>query len=74
MSRPITLVDLRVQSHELGVFKGKCGVIAPAKEMNALTGVACTYGGTGTELITSSLGRGLGCRRWASSLTASKAA
>jgi hypothetical protein len=37
-------------SHSLGRYKGECSVIAPAKEMNALSGVACRTGGTGTEL------------------------
>jgi hypothetical protein len=37
-------------SHSLGRYKGECAVIAPAKEMNALSGVACRTGGTGTEL------------------------
>ena len=34
----------------LGRYKGECSVITPAKEMNALTGVACRTGPTGTEL------------------------
>jgi hypothetical protein len=37
-------------SHPLGRYKGECTVITPAKEMNAMTGVACRTGGTGTEL------------------------
>ncbi len=37
-------------SHPLGRYKGECAVITPAKEMNALSGVACRTGGTGTEL------------------------
>ena len=37
-------------SHPLGRYKGDCTVITPAKEMNAVTGVACRTGGTGTEL------------------------
>ena len=37
-------------SHPLGRYKGDCAVITPAKEMNAVTGVACRTGGTGTEL------------------------
>jgi hypothetical protein len=37
-------------SHPLGRYKGACTVIAPAKEMNAISGVACRTGGTGTEL------------------------
>ena len=37
-------------SHPLGRYKGACTVITPAKEMNAVTGVACRTGGTGTEL------------------------
>jgi hypothetical protein len=37
-------------SHPLGRYKGACTVIAPAKEMNAVSGVACRTGGTGTEL------------------------
>jgi hypothetical protein len=37
-------------SHSLGRYKGECAVIAPPKEMNALSGVACRTGGTGTEL------------------------
>jgi hypothetical protein len=37
-------------SHPLGRYKGECAVITPAKEMNAMTGVACRTGGTGTEL------------------------
>lgn len=37
-------------STPVGRYKGDCSVITPAKEMNALTGVACRTGGTGTEL------------------------
>ena len=37
-------------SHPLGRYKGDCTVITPAKEMNAVPGVACRTGGTGTEL------------------------
>ncbi|HEU4733939.1 MAG TPA: hypothetical protein VFT22_38875 [Kofleriaceae bacterium] len=37
-------------SHPVGRYKGECVVIVPAKEMNALSGVACRTGGTGTEL------------------------
>jgi hypothetical protein len=37
-------------SHPLGRYKGECTVITPAKEMNAVSGVACRTGGTGTEL------------------------
>jgi hypothetical protein len=37
-------------SHSLGRYKGACSVINPPKEMNALSGVACRTGGTGTEL------------------------
>jgi hypothetical protein len=37
-------------SHPLGRYKGDCTVITPAKEMNAISGVACRTGGTGTEL------------------------
>jgi hypothetical protein len=37
-------------SHPLGRYKGDCSVITPAKEMNALSGIACRTGGTGTEL------------------------
>jgi hypothetical protein len=37
-------------SHPLGRYKGTCTVIAPPREMNALTGVACRTGATGTEL------------------------
>ena len=37
-------------SHSLGSYKGICMVITPAREMNAVTGVACRTGGTGTEL------------------------
>ena len=37
-------------SHPLGRYKGTCTVITPAKEMNALSGVACRTGPTGTEL------------------------
>ena len=37
-------------SHPVGKYKGKCEKSTPAKEMNALTGAACTTGGGGTEL------------------------
>jgi len=37
-------------SHPLGRYKGECTVITPAKDMNAISGVACRTGGTGTEL------------------------
>jgi hypothetical protein len=37
-------------SHPLGRYKGECTVITPPKEMNAISGVACRTGGTGTEL------------------------
>ena len=37
-------------SHPLGRYKGSCSVVVPAREMNALTGVACRTGPTGTEL------------------------
>ncbi len=37
-------------SHQVGRYKGKCDKITPAKEMNALTGVACVTGGGGTEI------------------------
>jgi len=37
-------------SHSLGRYKGDCAVITPAKEMNAVSGVACRTGPTGTEL------------------------
>ena len=37
-------------SHSLGRYKGECAVITPPREMNALSGVACRTGGTGTEL------------------------
>jgi len=37
-------------SHLIGSYRGDCSVIVPAKEMNAVTGVACRYGGTGVEL------------------------
>jgi hypothetical protein len=37
-------------SHQIGRYKGKCDRITPAREMNALTGVACVTGGGGTEL------------------------
>jgi hypothetical protein len=37
-------------SHSLGRYKGACTVIAPAPDMNAVSGVACRTGGTGTEL------------------------
>ena len=37
-------------SHPLGRYKGECAVITPDKSMNAVSGVACRTGGTGTEL------------------------
>jgi len=37
-------------SHQIGRYKGTCARFTPAKEMNALTGVACVTGGGGTEL------------------------
>jgi hypothetical protein len=37
-------------SHPLGTYRGVCSVITPAKEMNAVTGVGCRDGATGTEL------------------------
>jgi len=37
-------------SHQVGRYKGKCERFTPAKEMNALTGVACVTSGGGTEL------------------------
>jgi len=37
-------------SHPLGRYKGECSVITPAPEMNAVSGVACRTGATGTEL------------------------
>ena len=37
-------------SHSLGRYKGICAVTTPGKEMNALSGVACRTGATGTEL------------------------
>lgn len=37
-------------SYSLGNYKGICMVITPAREMNAVTGVACRTGATGTEL------------------------
>lgn len=37
-------------SHPLGTYQGVCSVITPAKEMNAVTGVGCRDGATGTEL------------------------
>jgi hypothetical protein len=37
-------------SHPLGRWKGDCTVSTPGKDMNAVTGVACRTGGTGTEL------------------------
>jgi hypothetical protein len=37
-------------SHPLGRYKGTCTKITPAKEMNAVSGAACTTGGGGTEL------------------------
>lgn len=37
-------------SHPLGRWKGTCTVFTPAPNMNALTGVRCSTGATGTEL------------------------
>ena len=37
-------------SHPLGTYPGVCSVITPAREMNAVTGVGCRDGATGTEL------------------------
>lgn len=37
-------------SHPLGTYAGVCSVITPAREMNAVTGVGCRDGATGTEL------------------------
>ena len=37
-------------SHPLGTYPGVCSVITPAPEMNAVTGVGCRDGATGTEL------------------------
>jgi hypothetical protein len=37
-------------SHPVGSYRGDCAPIVPAPEMHAITGVACRYGGTGTEL------------------------
>jgi hypothetical protein len=37
-------------SHPLGTYQGVCSVITPGKEMNAVTGVGCRDGATGTEL------------------------
>ena len=37
-------------SNAVGRYKGTCAVIKPAPEMNAITGVACTTAGGGTEL------------------------
>jgi hypothetical protein len=37
-------------SHPLGRYKGTCSVIKPADSMQAMTGVACRTGPTGTEL------------------------
>ena len=37
-------------SHPLGSYHGICRVITPAPEMNAVSGVACRSGATGTEL------------------------
>jgi len=37
-------------SHPLGTYQGVCSVITPAREMNAVTGVGCRDGATGTEL------------------------
>src|ERR1041384_2285759 len=36
-------------SHPLGRYKGECAVITPAKEMNAVTGVAWRTGGAGAQ-------------------------
>ncbi len=48
----LALTDERSQvtSHSLGRWKGACEVIIPSREMNALTGMRCKTGGTGTEL------------------------
>jgi hypothetical protein len=37
-------------SYPLGTYQGECKQQAPAAEMKAVTGVACTAGGTGVEL------------------------
>ncbi len=37
-------------SHAVGTYKGTCAPLKPAAEMNAITGVACTTSGGGTEL------------------------
>lgn len=37
-------------SHPLGRWKGTCTVFTPPREMNAMTGVSCRTGATGTEL------------------------
>jgi hypothetical protein len=37
-------------SHPVGSYPGSCAVITPAREMNAVSGVACRDGATGTEL------------------------
>jgi hypothetical protein len=37
-------------SHPLGTYRGVCSVITPGKDMNAVTGVGCRDGATGTEL------------------------
>jgi hypothetical protein len=37
-------------SHPVGSYPGTCAVIAPAREMNAVSGVACRNGATGIEL------------------------
>jgi hypothetical protein len=48
----LALTDERgqVASHELGRWKGTCEVVVPSPDMNALTGMRCKTGGTGTEL------------------------
>ena len=35
-------------SHPLGTYPGVCAVITPGKEMNAVTGVGCRDGATGS--------------------------
>lgn len=37
-------------SHPVGSYPGSCAVITPSREMNAVSGVACRDGATGTEL------------------------
>lgn len=37
-------------SRPLGRYKGECQVFSPGPEMNAVSGVSCRTGGTGTEL------------------------